>query len=149
MPNVSPSLPRYDEVGNVSTTPVVETAEFLEDFKFSYAAGDFSLTGNIVLCDGLSAWKQMCYKVAMVPRNGRAAYNSDFGIDYDLIRSATTRLETQAFIASELTRSLMSLSGTLSVDGFAYEWEGADVLVTFVVTAKGGAPIEFHFLWVA
>jgi hypothetical protein len=149
MPNISPSLPRYDEVGNVSNSPVVATAEFLQDFKFSYAAGDFANNGNIVLCDGLSAWKQMCYKVAMTPRNARAAYNSNFGIDFDLIRSAVSRLETEAFITSELTRSLMSLSGTLSVDQFVYEWEGADVLVTFVVTAKGGAPAEFHFLWVA
>lgn len=149
MPNISPSLPRYNEIGNVETTPPIPTAVFLEDFKFSYTSGDFATNAPLVLCDGLSAWKQMCLKNAFTPRNGRLAYNSDFGIDFDLIRSARTREEAQTFISTELTRALMGLSGTLSVGQFTYSWEADMVYVTFIATPKNGAPSQFHFGWVA
>ena len=149
MPSVSPSLPRFNELGTSAPAPPIETYSFPQDLRFSYTSGDFATNAPIVMCDGLSAWKQMCLKHALTPRNGRLAYNSDFGIDFDLIRSAKTREEAQSFISSELIRALMSLAGTLSVDQFSYDWEGDGVYVTFIATPKGGAPSEFHFGWVA
>ena len=149
MPQIAPSLPRFNEFGTSTPAAPTPTYTFPEDLKFSYVAGDFATNAPIVMCDGLSAWKQMCLKHAFTPRNGRLAYDSNFGIDFDLIRSARTREEAQSFIASELIRALMSLEGTLAVDQFTFDWEGDRVFVTFIATPKGGAPSEFHFGWVA
>lgn len=150
MPSISPSAPRFNELnGGAPQSATQPKYTFIDDFKFSYASGDFVNTGAISLCDGLSAWKQMVYKIAMTPRGRKMAYNSNFGIDYDAILAAVGRKETEAMIAGELARSISALSGTSKVGDFAFSWRGSDLMVTFSVTPKEGAPAEFHFQWVA
>ena len=104
---------------------------------FDYETGDFARDKafKVLESDGKETYMQWCRKMVETERFTCLAYGSDRGTEmYDALSSGD-HSAVQSAVERTITEALMVNPKTEYCRGFAFQWNGEDLLVTF--TLKG------------
>lgn len=128
-------------------TPQTEIPTPLKTPFFDFQSGQTKITarGRPVEAVDHEAYKQWVTKCVLTERYEYLAYSPDFGTEIKAIMRANyPRSITESEIRRTITEALSVDPRTVSVGGFAFEWQGDSVRVTCEVESVYGRD-EFAF----
>lgn len=129
MPNLLPTG-YEDEV--ITPDDVVEDGPigYRNGVAFDYNTGDYVRDGRNRLLDstGIESWQAWCINCMLTERYKHLAYNSDFGIDYDMVFSAESREEAESILTREITEAILAdpYERCEYIESIEYEWPEPD-----------------------
>ena len=129
------------DIATVDTLPAtLIVVDFPQDFLFDFDTGEFVTDGRnaVVMADGWTAWTQWCMKQCQMQRFSLLAYNTDVGVEYDLVNSQNTNAEKTSMLQQSISDALLIDKRTLSVSDFVATWDSDSVYVSLTITPVQG-----------
>lgn len=112
----------------VDTTPV----GYRPGVAFDLKTGDFVRDGRNRLIDstGVDSWKQWVLNCIQTERYKYLAYNSDYGVEWEKVRQATSQEEAESIMTRQITEAIMAdpYKRTAYIDELDFEWTNPDAV---------------------
>lgn len=110
--------------------------EYPKSYLFDFEKGDFARdgTGKVIIADGHTAWVQWCVKTVLTERFAYLIYSNDYGVEIEKALTEKQRKAVESEIERTITEALLMNIRTESVTDFLFEWEGDNLLVSFIAT---------------
>lgn len=136
--------PTFDIPADVDDT-TEDAVTYGTSWAFDFIAGDFVITaGKLLPIDGYRAWAQWCVKNVLTTRFAHVIFSDDYGTDFELARSASSRAEAELLISTEIRDSLEQDERTGSVHSFDFDWQGDALNLSFVIEPTEGTAERIH-----
>lgn len=104
---------------------------------FDYELGDYKRDGKnrILDCDGVESWKAWVINCISTQRYSRLAYDSDFGIEYDLVFAADSHEEAESILVRQITEAVLAdeYQRCEYVENIEVNWTAPDALSVYVI----------------
>lgn len=116
--------------------------EYPGSYGFDFEKGEFARdgAGRVRAADGREAWKQWCVKAVLTQRFAFLAYGRAYGTEVDEALRNPTRAAVEMDVERTITEALLADPRTEKVGGFAFEWAGDQLWVSFMATPVVGPP---------
>ena len=112
----------------VDTTPV----GYRPGVAFDLKTGDFVRDGRNQLIDstGVDSWKQWVLNCIQTERYKYLAYNSDYGVEWEKVRQATSQEEAESIMTRQISEAIMAdpYKRTAYIDELDFEWTNPDAV---------------------
>lgn len=146
MPNLLPTG-YEDEIVTEADLVSDKPTGYLNGFAFDDMLGDFMLDGRgkILDADGIASWKSWCINCIQTERYKHLAYNTDFGIELDLVFAAESREEAESILTRQITEALLAdpYERTEYIESLDINWTAPDALeVSLIVHGIEDATID-------
>lgn len=131
------------DLTTVEVTDFIEESEeydteYKRTAKWNPSTGDFVRDGahRMVECEGEEGYMIWCYKVAQTERYRCLAYPDEIGVEMEDAMSDDEPEIVESRVERTITEALMMNPRTESVGDFEFTWDGDEMHVSFLVTAK-------------
>lgn len=145
MAELFPTMPTPDLYEENNQTTINYGKAWAYDFENNEFVIDGA--GRFIELDGYEAWKQWCKKTAMTQRYAHLIYSSNYGTELEEARKQPKRAAVQSDTERTITEALLADPRTGSVKDFKFTWDGANLLVDFIVVPTIGGPARIGVIF--